>query len=282
MEREVILARGIDAKMSEETAYYFVDEAGDLTLFGRRGKTLVGTEGVSKCFMVGMAQVLDPYALGGALAKLRRDLLDDPYLAQIPSMRVEAGKTAKCFHAKNDCPEVRREVFKLLERHEIKVQVGIRRKAVLIKQARSGQNRSYANSVYDDMVKTLFKRSLHKADLNVIRFARRGKSAREKALTDAINKAKANFARDTGIHGSGRTKIIASIPSESWGLQAIDYFLWAIQRLFERGEDRYFCFLADHYRLVMDFDDRRTGKSYGRWYSDWDRLTKEKIMPVEG
>ncbi len=132
------------------------------------------------------------------------------------------------------------------------------------------------------MVKTLFKRSLHKAEMNVITFARRGKSAREKALTDAIDKAKANFARDTGIHSQGLTKIIPSVPSQSWGLQAIDYFLWAIQRLFERGEERYYRFLAGHYRLVMDFDDQRAGKSYGRWYSDQDLLTKEKIMPVDG
>jgi hypothetical protein len=32
----------------------------------------------------------------------------------------------------------------------------------------------------------------------------------------------------------------------------------------------------------MDFDDVRNGKWYGRWYSDTDPLTKEKIMPVEG
>jgi hypothetical protein len=268
--------------MSGDIAHFFVDEAGDLTLFGRRGKVLVGAEGVSKCFMVGMARVAGPISLRHDLEVLHRELLKDDYLKRIPSMRPEAAKTAAFFHAKDDCPEVRREVFKLLARHDIKVQVGIRRKSALLREARFASKFWDANSVYDNLVKTLFKRSLHKANQNVITFARRGKSAREKALTDAIEKAKANFARDTGIRAHGLTKIIPSVPSQSWGLQAIDYFLWAIQRLFERGEDRYFCFLAEHYRLIMDFDDLRGGRSYGRWYSDQDPLTKENMMPVEG
>ena len=32
---------------------YFVDEAGDTTLFGRYGKVLIGTEAVSRFFIVG-------------------------------------------------------------------------------------------------------------------------------------------------------------------------------------------------------------------------------------
>ncbi len=268
--------------MSDQTAHFFVDEAGDLTLFGRRGKLLVGTEGVSKCFMVGMAHVLDLTSLRRDLDNLHQELLADEYLKRVCSMRPDAGKTAAFFHAKDDCPEVRREVFRLLARHDIKVQVGIRRKSALIREARLAGKFWNPNSVYDNLVKTLFKRSLHKADQSIITFARRGKSAREKALTDAIEKAKANFERDTGIASSRPTQIVPSVPSEARGLQVIDYCLWALQRFYERGEDRYFAYLASHYRLIMDFDDLQSGRSYGRWYSDQDPLTKEKMMPVEG
>jgi len=268
--------------MTSDTAHFFVDEAGDLSLFGKRGKSLVGTVGVSKCFMVGLAQISDPTALHNDLVALREELLKDDYLKYVPSMCLEAGKTAKFFHAKDDCQEVRREVYRLLSRHEIKVQVAIRRKPSLIAEARFAGTSWNPNSVYDNLVKTLFKRCLHKADQHVITFARRGKSAREKALSDAIERAKANFLRDTGIQSHGCTQIIPSVPSESHGLQAVDYYLWAIQRLYERGEDRYFSFLAPQFRLIMDFDDTRSTKPYGRWYSDGDPLTKEKMMPVEG
>jgi hypothetical protein len=268
--------------MDGVTAHFFVDEAGDLTLFGRRRKPCVGAEGVSKCFMVGVAQVMDPSRLQGELDALRRELLKDEYLKGVYSMRPEAEKTADFFHAKNDCPEVRREVYKLLARHEIKVQVAVRRKAALIAEVSSGGRLWNPNSVYDNLVKALFKRCLHKADQNIIVFARRGKSAREKALNDAIERAQANFQRDTGIESHKPTQIIPAVPSASHGLQAIDYYLWAIQRLYERGEDRYFAFLAPQFRLIMDFDDKRNATRYGRWYSDSDPLTKEKIMPVEG
>ena len=78
------------------------------------------------------------------------------------------------------------------------------------------------------------------------------------------------------------THVLSLTPSEAAGLQAIDYFLWALQRLYERGEDRYFEFLREHFRLIMDFDDNRAGKRYGRWYSDQDPLSREKMMPVTG
>jgi hypothetical protein len=233
--------------------------------------------------MVGMAHIADPEHVRREMEALRQALLADPYLREIPSMRPEAEKTTRCFHAKDDCTEVRMAVFKFLEQQDVKVQVGVRRKTELVKAVRLAQSsnlRVSPNTVYDDIVKTIFKRTLHMADENVICFARRGKSDRQEALARAIRRAKDNFRRDTGIAVDRPTQIIPSVPSASAGLQVVDYFLWAIQRLYERGEDRYFSFLAPCYKLVMDFDDKRTGKSYGRWYSDQDPLTKEKVMPV--
>ena len=106
-----------------EVRYYFVDEAGDLTLFNKRGQLLVGRSGVSRVFLVGVAHLPDPAAARRALAGLRDRLLGDPYFKGVPSMRAEAGKTALCFHAKDDLPEVRREVFRLLPAFGAKVQV---------------------------------------------------------------------------------------------------------------------------------------------------------------
>jgi hypothetical protein len=266
-----------------DTNFFYVDETGDLTLLGRRGKNLVGTEGVSKCFMVGMARIADPEGVRCDFKALRLSLLADPYFRQIPSMQPESKKTARFFHAKDDCPEVRMAVFKLLAERDIKVQVGVRRKAEMViveRLARSMGRRKDPNTVYDDIVKTLFKESLHKAEANVICFARRGKSGRQKALVAAIRRAKENFFRDTGIEADRPTRVIPSVPSEEAGLQVIDYFLWALQRFYERGDDRYFNYLAPHYRRIMDFDDKRSGTNYGMWYNDDNPLTKEKIMPV--
>lgn len=270
---------------SPRVSHFYVDESGDLTIVGRGGKSLLGSEGVSRYFMVGVAHVPDPIALKKDMESLRRSLVSDPYLSGICSISPDAGKTARSFHAKNDCPEVRMAVYRMLAGHHIRVQIAIRRKERLLNIVRLANSLKVGwnpDTLYDDMVKTLFKRSLHKADENYICFARRGKSGREKALARAIERAKANFQRDTGIVSESPTQICSAIPSEQPGLQAVDYFLWAIQRMYERGEDRFFRYLSAHCSLIMDFDDKRSGKSYGTWYSDMNPLTLEKIKPVTG
>jgi len=73
----------------------------------------------------------------------------------------------------------------------------------------------------------------------------------------------------------------SSVPSEEAGLQVVDYGLWAIQRAYERNDWRYFEFLRDQYRLIMDLDDKRA-KPYGAWFSDANPLSSESIKPVEG
>ncbi|MBU2444697.1 MAG: hypothetical protein KJ666_03880 [Bacteroidetes bacterium] len=74
-------------------------------------------------------------------------------------------------------------------------------------------------------------------------------------------------------------RIISAYPHEVIGLQVIDYYLWAVQRLYEKKEDRFFKLLEKDYRLIMDLDDTRN-KPYGEWYSDINKLTFKKIKPV--
>ncbi|MCL4740740.1 MAG: DUF3800 domain-containing protein [Phycisphaerales bacterium] len=265
--------------------HYYVDEAGDLTLFDAKGRVIVGNEGVSRAFMVGVAHVPDPAHASAALDALRRSLLDDPYFRGVPSMRPGAGKTARAFHAKDDVAEVRREVFRLLPSLGAKVQVVVRRKDALVAQARMMHDRLgrklSADEVYDSLSSRLLKNLLHKADENRIVFARRGKSDRADALERTIVRAKRNFSRRWGIPSDRPTLIRSAFPHEEAGLQVVDYYLWALQRLYERNEDRYFNLLRDGYRLVMDIDDTRR-RAYGEWYSVANPLTLEKRKPLTG
>lgn len=269
-------------KTPEGTKHYFVDEAGDTTLFNARGVPIVGSDGVSRTFMVGVADVPDPAATRTRLDALRANLLAEPYFKGVPSMSADGGKTALCFHAKDDLPEVRREVFKLLPTLGIKVLVAIRRKAELVAEARAlhamGQ-RLGASEVYDDLVMRLFKNLLHRGEAHEVCFARRGKNDRQEALTLALERAKENFRRLWRADVDQPLTIRASVPSADAGLQVVDYYLWALQRLIEREEDRYFAAIADQYSLIMDLDDKRV-KSYGRWYSARDPLKLEKKKPL--
>lgn len=233
--------------------------------------------------MLGIAETVDPTVLADRLSTLRTELLSDPYFAGVPSMRGLAGKTALAFHAKDDVPEVRREVFRLLADADLKVYVGIRRKkqmavAMQTAFARNGLKQR-PESVYDDLVTRLFKERLHQAERNHIVFARRGKTDRNVALNDAIQRAKRDFDARWGKGIDRPTSISSSVPSETVCLQATDYCLWALQRMVERREERYFALLRDKFRLVLDRDDdRRHG--YGEYYTARNELTLERLMPV--
>ncbi len=242
---------------------------------------MIGQEGCSRFFMMGCLEVPSPEALTKDMELLRSELLADPILNRVPSMAPERKKTAKAFHAKDDIPEVRRDVFRLLLRYEVKFYAIIRDKMALATTARLRREREIyyrysENEVYDTLVSRLFRDRLHKADHNEVLFAHRGHKDRTQSLQGALEKARSNFATKWGIQGTGTINVQAAFPFQHGGLQAVDYFLWALQRLYERGEDRYWDAIRSKARLVMDIDDLRQAK-YGTYYSEKNPLTLEAL-----
>lgn len=268
-----------------ETYRYFVDEAGDLTTFDKKGRVIIGHEGVSHCFIVGAALLYDPETVGSRLAELRTKLIADPYFAGVPSLQVAAGKTARQFHAKDDSAEVRREVFQLLRDLDgVEIYAAFRRKSVLADNLKEHFQKTGIklgpDHVYDDLVTALFQDRLHVADQTHIVFARRGKADRNVALTNAIELAKRRFELKWRKGINRPTLVSSSTPSESPGLQVGDYYLWALQRAIERQEWRYLQYLAPAYRLVLDRDDTRQ-RGYGEYYTaSKNPIGPEKLMPV--
>lgn len=261
------------------THRYYVDEAGDLTLFDRRGRILVGQEGVSRCFIVGAALVHDAASLTAKLSELREELLADPYFAGVPSLR----KTARAFHAKDDLAEVRREVFRLLRDADVEVYVGFRRKQVLAEDFRAHFERTgrklNSEAVYESLVTEVFRNRLHLGSGSHIVFARRGKSDRNVALQEAIRHAKRLFELRWQKGIDRPVSVASSTPSETPELQVVDYYLWALQRLLERGEDRFFNALRPAYKLIVDRDDQRYSGA-GAYYTTRNPLSLEQLMPV--
>lgn len=264
---------------------YFVDEAGDLAFFDRHGRVIVGQEGVSGTFIVGAALIYEPETLARELNELREKLIKDPYFDRVPSVSPQGLKTARLFHAKDDLAEVRREVFDTLRRlNGVEIYAAFRRKRQVAGElsahyARTG-NKLGAEFIYDELVTEIFKNRLHLAESNHIVFARRGKSDRNIALTKSIELAKAKFEMRWKKGIDRPTMISSSTPSETIGLQVADYYLWALQRMIERNEDRFFNYLRPAFRLVLDRDDMRR-EGYGEYYTaSKNPLTLEKMMPV--
>ncbi len=260
---------------------YFVDESGDGVLFSRKGRVIVGSEGCSRFFILGLVDIPRPDTLGRELEKLRSELLADPYFKGVPSMQRAAGKTALAFHAKDDVPEVRREVFTLLAKHRVRFFAVVRDKVKLLEYVRQRCERDAIyhynpNELYDYLVRRLFKDRLHKDDEYHIFFARRGKADRTSALLTALQAARHRFSQQRGILSNAPIHVTPATPRHCPGLQVADYYLWSLQRLYERHEERYVALLWSSFSLVHDVDDTREAQ-YGVYYSKRNPLTLRAI-----
>ena len=273
------MAKSVRAqKSSGQIRHYFVDEGGDSTLFANRGKVIIGKEGCSHFFMLGLLDVADPAGLQRSFDELRARLVNDPYYQNVPSMQANGQKTALIFHAKDDLPEVRKEVFTLLRNTD-----GLGYFAVVTdkwrvleyvrQQNERGSDYHYRpNELYDYLARRLFKNLLHKDGGYEIMFARRGAADRTEALRYALETARERFAKQWNITSNAPMHVSAASPLGNAGLQAVDYFTWALQRLYERGEERYLAYVWPMVHLVQDIDDKRKA-DYGAYYTRKKPLT---------
>lgn len=277
-----------------DNLHYFVDEAGDPTLFqGRIGKPIVGTVGCSRYFILGKLEVDNPLALADKLQTLRAEILADPYFAGVESFRPERNKTALAFHAKDDFPEVRHQVFRLLreEQSALRFHAVVCDKAILTqkevaKRALDSAYRYQPNALYDSLVRSLFSKFHRLADRYALCVARRGHKDRNAAITKALEHAERDFEQSFGFSRGGvdAWRIDISDPKTETCLQAVDYFLWAVQRFYEiryhphtgeevPREDRYLNMLAEQITEIHDLD---FGPDYGTFFNARKPLTLEE------
>ena len=121
---------------------------------------------------------------------------------------------------------------------------------------------------------------MHHYLVNTLIFSKRGKSGRTDALRQAIEIAPELQQNQSQVQRNALTDVTlnvsAATPKEHAGLQAVDYFLWALQRLYERGEERYLTYLWDVFCLVHDIDDKRKTE-YGVFYTQNIPLTADAL-----
>lgn len=216
--------------------------------------------------MLGLLKIKDDKFID-VFEQLKQLIINDPIFQTFASI----DKTKNCLHAKDDHIAIKREVFKVISKLDLSIQVIIRHKGALIQQA--GSQFEFSNvkmtdkQIYKDLVIRLFKEKLHKADSYNIIFAQRGSSTENSSLQQALRKAGGNFHKSYGIKSSSIYKINCCHPSQYPGLQIIDYCLWALQRLYTKHEDAYFSIIKDKFKLIMDIDYKEN-KSYGEYYNN--------------
>ncbi len=287
-----------------EVQHLFVDEAGTPTLFQERGKTIADTYGCSRFFILGKLEIANPTALAEALDALRKKMLADPIFAGTESFKPERKKTALAFHAKDDLPEVRIPVFELLRGFgaQLRFHAVVCDKVKLTelesaKRAASPGYRFNENSVYDSLMRELFGKFHRLADRYEVSVAKRGDSTRNEALRAALAHAERDFEQKFGFRRNHPDDWnVTVLPSKvSPCLQAVDYFLWAVQRFYEVKwnattkqkqldpssglvirEDR---FLNAIWTQVGEIHDLHFGPAQGTFFTMQRKLTLDERFP---
>lgn len=243
-----------------EKHHRFLDEAGDPTFFGKGGGTILGEEGVSLSFSLGMVKFENP------LEDLRRQVVElqgrvetDDYVNRVPSIvkRIQAG--GFFFHAKDDVPEVRERMYRWIRQTNCSLEMVVGRKipALFIRKHNGREAEFYA-----DLLSHLLKTKLMMGKRLVINVAARGKTTRNQTLEMAMEKARERFGKRRHL-SEINSEVVFNIqnPRTEPLLSVTDYLTWAVQRVFERGDARYYDFVQERVALVVDLYDQ---ENYGQ------------------
>lgn len=266
-------------KKNVKEYHRFIDEAGDSTFYLKGKKSALGTHGVSNVFIIGMVKVSEP--LDGVREKIRllqTEIENNPFY-DVPSVRKKKIKTGYYLHATDDLPEVRKSFFDLIKTIDCSFEAVVGRKSIERYVTRHKEKEEY---FYADLLSHLLKNKFTKYEKMILNISERGRSTKHNNLDLALKKAKQRFLEKNEI-SKIKTNVLFEVqnPTREPLLNLADYLCWAIQRVFEKGEIRYYNFIKEKISLVIDLYDEENIKEWKNHYDNKNNpLTeKNKISP---
>lgn len=213
--------------------YIYADEAGCFT-FNRN-------QNVSTYFIIATVIMPDWEAPTLGLQKLRHNLIRNG---------VEVGDY---FHATTDAQEVRDSVYEEILKHDFTVQATICEKAKAAPQVTVSKSRFYKIPWYFHCKRGLLPRIDRPTNVHITA-ASIGTKKERLTFTNALEDIRSQNFKNTPCHVDFRP--CNSDPC----LQLADYCAWAIQRKWERGDERSYELIAD--RITREYDLWHHGKDY--------------------
>ena len=262
-----------------ETHHRFLDEAGDTTFFGKGRKVILGDNGVSLAFSIGMVKInRDLSDARKEVVALQKQIESDDYLNVLPSIRKKIDDGGFFFHATDDTPEVRERFFKYIRNLDCSMEMIVARKEPerFIKKHNSQESEFYA-----DVLSHLIKNKLKLGNKLVLNISHRANSTSNKnlqaALIKAFSRAEKKYNPDDLI-----TRVSFNVQKHRTDplLNVADYMCWSVQRVFEKGDTRYYDFLKERISLVVDLYDTENYAQNKNYYRRNNPLTcRNKISP---
>jgi hypothetical protein len=255
----------------------FLDETGDTTFFGKGRKVIIGQNGVSLSFGLGVVKIDRPLEeVRREIRALEKQVEADPLLNSIPSVQKRIASGGFFFHACKDTPDVRSVLLHYLRELPCEAEIVVARKIPALFKM---QHNSREEEFYADLLAHLIKNRLKRPGTLVLNVAERGSSTREKVLTDALQLATERAAKRWGADKL-QTRVVFNVqnPRIEPLLTVSDYLCWVVQRVFEQGEVRHYNYLAEKIRLVVDLYDREKYEGYKNYYDKKNPLTTQNKL----
>lgn len=143
----------------------FLDEAGDTTFYGKGKKNIIGTNGVSNVFILGMIKVKEPLDEVRNKINLLQEKITKDEFYHVPSVLKKIHKTGYYLHATDDLPEVRKEMFDLIKTLNCSFEAVVGRKNIERYETKHKGKEEY---FYADLLSHLLKNKLSKHEKLVI------------------------------------------------------------------------------------------------------------------
>jgi hypothetical protein len=261
------------------TYHRFLDEMGDTTFYGTGRKIIIGQQGVSLSFGMGIVKFARPVeTIREEVRQLQAQVTSDALLNSIPSVRRRIAGGGFFFHASKDTPDVRSVFLHYLRELPCEVEAVVARKIpALFEKQHQGREEEF----YCDLLSHLIKRRVKRAGKLVLNVAARGSSTREKVLLNALALARLRAGKRWD-QADFKANVVFNIqtPLTEPLLTVADYLCWAVQRVFETGETRFYDYLHDKIRLVVDLYDAANYDGHRNYYDRKRPLTSaNKLSP---
>tara|TARA_B110001469_G_scaffold111217_1_gene113257 strand:+ start:1384 stop:2073 length:690 start_codon:yes stop_codon:yes gene_type:complete len=195
----------------------------------------------------------------------------------VPSVLKKINKAGCYLHATDDLPEVRKEMFDLIKTINCSFEAVVGRKDIERYETKHKGKEDY---FYADLLSHLLKDKLSKHKKLVMHISERGRSTKNHNLELAFSKAKQRFSK-INSNKEMKTNVVFNVnyPTKDPLLNLADYFCWTIQRVFERGEIRYYNFIKEQVKLVIDLYDYDKYDNFKNYYeTKKNPLTAENII----
>lgn len=226
--------KSVPPPRAQEVVHRFLDETGDTAFYGAGRKLILGQNGVSLSFGMGIVRIDRPLPeVRAEVSALQRQVENDPLLNSIPSVAKRIRTGGFFFHACKDTPDVRSVLLHYLHALPCAVEVVIGRKIpTLFERQHHGKDEEF----YADMLSHLLKRRMKQDRKLVLNVAERGSSTREHVLTDALWLALERAHERHGLEAI-KTHVVFNVqnPRTEPLLTISDYLCWSVQRVFEQG-----------------------------------------------